>query len=400
MRLHIQWLQLFLFIALSLMLSAFGGLAGFFSLFISVLLPLYALFALLYLLVSWEKYAWYQTFSTNHPHKGESIRFEIHLANDGCFPLSGGTCRFVIPGKEQQLPLPVGFLPGMPAHSTYTEDIACPYRGTYTAGIRAIILRTPLGIIQVEIITQPQIFYVFPELYTPGSSLEAYMTTIGSMLPGERIGMGDTSVFEYATPLREQMPSRGILWKRWAATGIPSCAVYGETRSRGIAIVIDLYPCCPEPEAQEKLAAEDILMSAAFSVMRYLASHRISVRLFCGSEQEGTLIDSEEAFRKLYDRSANIIFSDTSFPAAAFAEENTAMLFSARPIEALYGEYKKKLGAGTEPHLFLCPPQSLFKRESARSRILQEERLKAGSKSFFYIADARKGGKEVTDAFR
>ena len=91
MRVRIKWIQLFVFIFLCTILAAFGGLAGFFSLFMSVLLPFYAVFAILYMLVSWKKYAWYQNFSTNHPKKGESIQFEIRLTNDGFFPLSGGT---------------------------------------------------------------------------------------------------------------------------------------------------------------------------------------------------------------------------------------------------------------------------------------------------------------------
>ena len=401
MRLHIQWIPLCIFAVLCFVFASFGGLAGFVSLFLSCFLPFYALFSLLYLIVSWEKYAWYQSFSTNHPHKGESIHFEIHLKNEGSFPLTGGSCSFVVPGKEQRLPLPVGFLPGLEASATYTAEIACPYRGTYVAGIRSIQLSTPLGIIRPEVHIQPQIFYVLPELYKINQPVETYLTSAGSVLPGAKSGAGDNSIFEYALPLRDGMPAQGMLWKRWAATGIPSCAVYGEARSRGISVVLDLYPCSPAAAGEaEKLAAEDLLMSAAFSVVQHLAAQRIAVHFISGGAQSGLLIDSEEAFMHLYERSANIFFSDPAFPASAFSGESSAILFSTRPIEDLYAAYKKHLLAGTEPHLFLCPPESNFVREQARSRILQDERMKAGSRSLFYVADVKKGVREIGNAFR
>jgi len=382
-----------------MILAAFGGFAGFFSLFISVLPPFYALFAIVYMIVSWKKYAWFQTFSTSHPQKGESIQFEIHLTNDSFFPLSGGTCCFVVPGREMKLPMPIGFLPGMSPKTTYKTSVECPYRGTYTVGIRSIILSTPLGIIQVEIVIQPQIFYVLPELVVLGQSVEKYMTTAGSMIPGEKTGAGDTSIFEYALPLQAQMSARGILWKKWAATGIPSFAVYGEARSKGISIVIDLYPCSEDSESEEKLAAEDMLMGAAFSVMHYLASRKITVKFFTGGNTDGMVIEDEESFRNLYDRSSNIIFSDQSFPQAAFDTESSAMLFSARPISELYDTYRRNLMTKTEPHLFLCPPESTFEQENSKSRILQDERIKADSRTFFYVADVKKGSGEIANAF-
>jgi hypothetical protein len=251
----------------------------------------------------------------------------------------------------------------------------------------------------VEIVIQPQVFYVLPELFVLDQSVEKYMTTTGSMIPGEKTGAGDNSIFEYAQPLQAEMSAKGILWKKWAATGIPSVAVYGEARSKGISIVIDLYPCSEKTESEEKLACEDILMSAAFSLMQYLASRKISVRFFTGGDTEGIVIDGEESFRNLYDRSANIIFSDRSFPTAAFDMESSAMLFSARPINELYDIYRRNLVTKTEPHLFLCPPESAFEDENARCRILQDERIKSDSRTLFYVADVRKGSGEIKNAF-
>lgn len=408
MRVRIKWSAVGFFVALAFILSSLAGLAGFFSFWLSTFLPLYAIFSIIYLFVSWEGYAWFQNFSTNHPRKGETIKFEMRLSNDFKIPLSGGTCTFVVPGKQSELSLPIGVFPGSKQSITYTAEIVCPYRGTYIAGIKSIKLSTPLGIIKTEIDIVPQVFYVFPELYRLGQSIEKYTVSSGAILPAQGKDNEDPTVFEYTAPLLQEMSARRIAWKRWAQTGIPSVIVYGEARTRGIRIVLDLYPCVamnnyffesqPEKE-KEKLAAEDIIMSAAFSVMQYLAEQRIAVTFITGGNNQGVFIDSEAVFKNVYEKSVNIIFSDDSFPDAAFSDENVAMLFSTRPIEAIYSEYEKRMYNGTEPHLFLCPPESKVDVEKKYAEVIKEQRFQIGSKSFFYVADVRNGSKEITDAF-
>lgn len=405
MQIKVRWIPLSIYVVVMIIAASFGGLAGFFSFWISCFLPLYAVVAIIFLILSWHYYAWHQDFSTSHPRKGESIHYSIRLSNDGVFPLTGGSCLFTMPGKETNLALPIGLIPGTKKTESYETEISCPYRGTYVTGITAIKLSTPLHIIETKITIMPQTFYVYPELCELNASIEKYAISAGTTIPGSGKGSSDNSIFEYTTPLREEIPGARISWKRWAATGIPTAIINGQARSRGLTIVLDLFPCDtikskPSITEEEKLGAEDLAISAAFSVMQYLAIREIPVTFITGSELTGQVVDSLDTFWKLYERSTSIFFADSAFPTSAFSGDSNAILFSTRTLADLYNEYEHALHTGNEPHLFLCPPCSRFESEKERAELVREQRTAAGSHSLFHVANIKNGIKEVLDAFK
>lgn len=398
MKIRIRWAFAGAFIALVCIINSFAGFVGFFSFWLSVILPFYAFFAIVYLIVSWELYAWFQTYSTNHPRKGETIHFEIRFTNDGKFPLIGGTCKFIMPGSIKNFDLPIGFLPKSPKTLVYTADVACPYRGTYIAGIESIHLSTPLGLIQTEVSAQVQTFYVLPELCPLSSVVESYAMSAGTTISGGSNGEEDAVSFECTAPLLEGQTTSRIAWKKWASTGVPATIVNGHSRSQSVTIVLDLYPCAKVSDNQ-KLAAEDMVISAAFSLLQYFALCKIPVNFITGGSLHGTLIDGEDSFKSFYERSVNILFTDPSFPQAAFAGGTKAFLFTARPLIELYSDYEKNLHTATEPHIFLCPPEPLYEAEKSRATVVSEQRHNSLSHSLFYVANVKNGSKEITDAF-
>lgn len=405
MKIRVRWIPATIYILVMIFTASLGGLAGFSSFWISLFLPIYAVIAIIYLIISWNYYAWHQEFSTSHPRKGESIHFSIRLSNDGLIPLCGGSCIYTMPGKENSLSLPIGIIPGTKLTEIYETEICCPYRGTYIAGIKSIKLSTPLHILETNITIMPQQFYVYPELYELDDSIEKYAISTGSAIPTGGRGSSDNSIFEYTMPLREEIPEARISWKKWAATGIPTTIVSGQARSRGISIVLDLFPCdkiqtkTPISD-EEKLAAEDLIMSAAFSVMQYLVLHDIPVTFFTGGTQKGQLIDSKEIFWNLYERSTGIFFDDETIPLSSFTGDTKSILFSTRPIADLYSEYEHALHSGNEPHVLLCPPKSRFESENEHAELIREQKVAAGSHSLFYVADVMNCKKEITDAFK
>lgn len=396
MKIRIRWLNAIIFIAILLIIATFGGFAGYLSFVISIFLPVYAVVSIIYLIISWNIFAYHQNFSTDHPQKGEKIQFVIKLVNDGKIPLTSGTCKFTVLGNESRISLPVGCLPGAKKTIVHETEIVCPYRGTYTAGIESIMLSTPLGIIQTEIELSPHVFYVYPELCTLDSSIEEYAVSAGVTVHGSTRGGSDPSIFEYTIPLREELPGTRIAWKRWASTAIPSAIISGRAKSKGLTVVLDLYPC--DVPIEEKLAAEDLVISAFFSVIRYLVNHEIPVRLVTGSSSM-RYIDSQETYETLFDRSTGLLFNDLSFPSAAFEEDGGAILFTCRPISEFFQEYEKSLYTYSEPNLFICPPVSKYLEEKKHADLIQDRRYVISSHTLFYVADVKKGIKEVSDAF-
>lgn len=396
MKVRIKWVNAILFIAVMLIVATFGGFAGYLSFVISIFLPVYSVISIIYLAISWNIFAYHQTFSTDHPQKGERIQFKIKLANDGKIPLTSGTCKYTVLGKESYINLPTGCLPGTKQFIVYETEISCPYRGTYTAGIELIKLSTPLGIIQTEIKLLPHVFYVFPEICNLDSSIEEYAVLSGSTIQGENRGGTDPSIFEYTIPLKEEIPGIRIAWKRWASTGIPSAIVSGRAKSKGLTVILDLYSC--DVLMEEKLAAEDLIISAFFSVIKYLVNHEIPVQLVVGSSSIKS-IDSDEEWQTLFDHSTGILFNDSCFPSIAFEENGGAILFSCRPISDFFQEYEKSLYLGTEPNIFVCPPASKYSEEKKHGDLIQDKRYSISSHSLFHVADVRNGIKEVSDAF-
>lgn len=396
MHIRIKWMNAIIFIVVMIIMAAFGGFAGYLSFVISMLLPIYAVVAIIHLVISWNILAYHQSFSTNHPLKGEKIKFAIELTNEGHIPLCGGTCKFTVVGNENVLTLPVGALPGTKKTIEYQTEICCPYRGTYTAGIESITLSTPLGIIQTEMEILPQVFYVYPEVCELNSSLEQYTESSGVTVPGSIRGGSDMSIFEYVVPLREEMPGARICWKRWASTGIPSAIITGRAKSKGLSIVLDLYHLSVSDE--ERLPCEDMVISAAFSVIHYLVLHDIPVLFSCGSGSAKS-IDSESTWQALYDSSTNILFDDDSFPRAAFDDETGSILFSCRPLSELYSSYEKSLYVGNEPHMFICPPLVNQEEEKRHADLIRDKRYSVSSKSLFYVADVTSTIKEAMNAF-
>lgn len=404
MKVHVRWSFVVVYIALMCIVNSFAGFAGFFSFWISVIGPFYALFAILYLIFSWIFYAWTQDISTDHPKKGEVINFKIRFTNESFFPLIGGICKFVLPGSFKEFLLPVGFFPKSPKVVNYTTDVVCPYRGTYIAGIKSIQLSTPLKIIQTEMEIIPQKFYVLPELISLSTEVNAYTISSGSSISGGTSGADDISAFEYTIPLQKdssgQLLMNGrIAWKKWASSGIPCGIISGKSRSTELTIILDLYSV-ETKSINERLAAEDMIISAAFSLLLYLAKNKTPVTFVIGSSDNGIYIDNEDSFKSSYEHSINIMFDDLSFPYNAFNKSGSCFLFSTRSLMELYTEYEKSLRSSSEPHLFLCPPESSFETENKAFEVIRKQRDNFSSRSMFYIANVKNGSKEIIDAFK
>lgn len=398
MKIRIRWAFAGAFIALVLIINSFAGFAGFFSFLVSLFLPFYAVSSIIYIFFSWNSYAWFQSFSTNHPRKGETIHFDIRFSNDGILPLLGGTCTFIMPDSSKTFALPIGHLPSAPNVITYTADIACPYRGTYIAGIESINLSTPLGIIKTSMNVHPETFYVFPELCPLTFFNETYTPKAGTNISPNTAGEEDSSVFECTAPLTDGVARGRIAWKKWASSGVPATIVSGQSRSKEVTVVLDLYPCT-DATKNERLACEDMVISAAFSLLNHLAKRKIPVTFITGGEANGILIENPESFTKLYERSVNIFFNDPSFPESAFNGQSASFLFTARPLSELYNRYEKAMQTGGEPHLFLCPTESRYQKEKERAGVVEEQRHTKGCRSLFYTANVINGSKEITDAF-
>ncbi|HOE08488.1 MAG TPA: hypothetical protein PLU33_07190 [Treponemataceae bacterium] len=399
MRLRIKPAGLAVYLCILIVLITFSGLAGYVSVFIAVFLPVLSLISLVHVWYSWAALAFHQTFSTDHPVKGETVLYSLHLADEKLFPLSAGFCSFSNPGSGKAFvdEISIPLLPSKPV--TYEEKIRCAYRGIYIMGLTGIRIRSVLGLFETEIAIEPRIFYVYPELVKFTSPLERLARSSGITEPDTQSNKDDITIFEYLLPLREETSVRSIAWKRWAATGIPSRIVHGRSRSPALRIVLDLWPGDEFLSEIDKLAAEDLAMTAVFSVMQYMAQKTIPVSFYAGEQENPIFVDNIDVFQQIFDQSTGILFNDASYPGAAFTPGSAVLLISTRPLEALFSSYEDALQGGFEPHFLSCPPPSMYKEEKCVFDALTERRRSMGSRSLLRITDTKNGAEEVVHAF-
>lgn len=404
MTIKIRPLAFIAFCTFSIVLGTFTALAGFLSSFFSVLLPALFVASLVHLVISWHTFAFSQDFSNDHPQKGEVVHFSLIMSNESPIPAATGCCRFADPGPTSSFARDVSSPVGGNENTKFEADIRCSYRGTYVIGLSSFSFRDATGMIEVGERVEPRTFYVYPELVQLGVGVEKLARSSGSDRPGSDSREEDPSIFEYVSPLLPGRPARHIAWKRWAATGIPAETVHGQARSSALTVVLDLWS--GYSGGIEKLASEDMAMSAAFSVIRYLVREQIPVELAYGSGNECISISTEEQFQEVFDRTTSVIFNDDGFPALAFAPDRTALLVTTRPLIDyrktmpldLFTAYEEALTKGAQPHLLACPPPAMADNEKQALETLVELKTTFGAKGLLALADSQRGLEDITHA--
>ncbi len=407
MRLRVKPLALLSFFTISFILNTFSGLSGVLSTLLSILLPAVLVCSLVQLVYSSLSFTFHQTFSNDHPLKGEVVRYELHTANESILPVAEGICLFSAPGQLNAFRDSMPLSTGGGDSQVYTEEIRCAYRGTYIIGLSLYSFKESLGIFQLEETIERRVFYVFPELVKLNSNIERLARSSGADQPGSAASEDDITIFEYIREMQAGRSARRIAWKRWAATGIPGEIIHGQSRSSALTVVLDLWPL--ECQGADRLAAEDMAVSALFSVLQYLSRELIPVTMVLGGDEKRTLIDSSDDFTRLYDQSTNIIFSDTRFPSSAFLPGQATLLITTRPLIGkgqenvrantdLFTAFEHALTRGCEPHMLICPPPSRADEERKYLDTLIERQAENGGKARLALADSRRGAEDIINA--
>jgi hypothetical protein len=388
----------------SVVTASFSGLAGPLSSAIAFLPPAFVVASTVHLILSWHSFRFHQSFSNDHPQKGDIVRYRLSMSNESPIPPARGICAFSAPGTHSAFRDRVEIPANGNESKEYETELRCFWRGTYTFGLRSISFRDSAGIFSVEEKIEPRVFYVYPELVNIGADIERLTRSTGFDKTGASAKEDDPSIFENLAPLGRGKQARRVAWKRWAATGTPAEIVTGRSGSDSLRVVLDLWPGYPGIEETEKLAAEDMATSAVFSVLRALVRERIPARLILGDGDRAVEIATEDDFNDAFARSTNILFTDDGFPFAAFASQEATLLVTTRPLDAetdgtsVFSALEESAAAGTDPHILACPPPGATDAERATLAVVAERHAALGGKSLIRLADARRGIEEITHA--
>ncbi len=393
------------FIAVALTLDATRGLAGPLSRAAAVLPILFALASLAHLAATWAAFGFHEEFSTDHPLKGDVIRYSIHLRNGLPVPAASGRCRFASAGPAsrgfEELALQLGG-----GESTSRESrIACAYRGVYVIGARSFLYRGTLGILELEHEVEPRVFYVYPEIVRLGSLVDRLAEGGGEERASSGGGSPDPTVIDGLRPLADGRPAGRIAWKRWAATGVPCEPIEGRSSAYGLRVVLDLRP--PLAEGEDRLAAEDLAVTAAYSLLARLVEAGIPAEFVLGGEETGRPIEDRASFDAAFATSTSVLFTDHRFPLSAFAGGRASVLVSTRPIaEAdpsvgvdLFGALEAAQERGRSVSLVAVPPPERADLERTCALAALERLRSDPRRSALFVLDPRRGSEDLVHAF-
>lgn len=395
-------------IILIALLDALRGLAGpfaaalaFFPLFLSI-------FSLLHTALSYSYFGFHQDFSTDHPAKGQPIRYSIHLQNHLPLPLSNLRCTFTFAGpgtaKIQD------FTPYIGSNSAASREefLRCAYRGVYAAGAERFIFRDALGIVELEHQVESRVFHVFPELVSLGPGVENLASGGGEgrAVPGS--SNIDPGVFKSLVPLSTGRGGHRIAWSRYAASGIPSVLEEGGISSFGLRILLDLRPPLGFIDENDRLAAEDLAISMVFSLLDSLSQLSVPAELVLGSSGIELKINDKAAFEEAYVQSTSILFTDTALPTAIFKDNRALLIVSVRSISDRISTentdlYEIMESAAHSPvllHLVTVVPPSRVAMELERvSNARERLQLKDSTGVLFKALDTRSGSEALLQVF-
>jgi hypothetical protein len=276
-----------------------------------VALIFYPVVSILVLFVMYFKLRFFQNFSTEHPVKGEIVKYTINFTNELPIPFPCVNVRFktITPLKDISLPEFSVYIKGS-GKLAKEFDINCPYRGIYTVGLERVMVEDLLRFFRLNIKVWYKTFYVYPRIlplthFTPG--IEAVEGgTMGLPFGGEP----DYSLFDQLREYRPGDTIRHIYWKKFAIIGKPFLKEYDTTPQPSVTIYFDINH--PEAQSHSALEIEDTSVEILVSLVKYFLDNEIetSVRA-AGRDFFDFTGRSALDFKSFYELTTNLMFQET-----------------------------------------------------------------------------------------
>jgi len=307
-----------------------GSYVAPFFLFLFVLLLLIPVISLLYMLIPFLSLKYYQDFSSEHPVKGESVRYRLSLANETPLPLHHlETCfKTVHPFMEEVLR---GFTTYIRAGSRSDKEyeIRCPFRGIYTVGLEALAAEDPLHFFVLRRRVWYRTFYVYPRVL----ALRIFATGSEKSerpVQGSSTGsVADYTLFSALSSYRSGEPLRHVAWKKFAATGTPFIKKYETSAEPGVTIYFDLRPT--PLTGLRALETEDVSVDVLVALVKYYLDLNVPITVRAPGRSLYTFRgNSASSFQRFYASTTELIFQPTISPAELYRMDKQGGAYEAR----------------------------------------------------------------------
>ncbi|MBN1698538.1 MAG: DUF58 domain-containing protein [Spirochaetales bacterium] len=306
----------FVMIIIYLAGSYFGGV----MLFLMYGLLLLPLLSIAHLLISVFGIKYFQYFSSDHPVKGETIRYRVVLTNESFLSISKVSSHFVTVNplmdtmiEDFHLSLSRG------EKKEFVYEITCSYRGIYNVGLDSVTVADMLDLVNVTIPVWHRTFYVYPRILTLSRfffGAESLLIKASAAAPA---GLPDSTLVRGIREYREPASARHIFWKKFAATGLPVLKEYDTSATPEVALYIDLSNEDAASLSIKALEREDVSIEILTALVRYYLKADIRLTVTCHCNPIFTFKgDRLEAFDEFYRTTINLFSGGLQNPYELF----------------------------------------------------------------------------------
>ncbi|MBN1411425.1 MAG: DUF58 domain-containing protein [Spirochaetales bacterium] len=276
-----------------------------------IVLILFPLLSIALFLASYFNLKFTQNFSTEHPMKGEIVKYKIVFANELSFPFPFVHIKFMAITPEQAYTLPE-YSVYIKRKGEFTEEfeIQCPYRGIYNVGLEQVIVRDMLHFFQLKLKVWHKTFYVYPRILL----LQRFFPGLEDVEGGEKGlpygGNPDYSMFDQLKEYRPGETIKHIYWKKFAIMGRPVLKEFDTTPQPAVCLYFDLRK--PVEKNVEELEIEDTSVEILVAMTKFFLDHDIKTVVRTGGREMYSFEGKEASdFNTFYNSTSSLMFQDT-----------------------------------------------------------------------------------------
>ncbi len=312
-------IALYCFVLLILYLSA-AYLGPLFVFLFSVFLAA-PILSLLLTLITLALLKYHQSFSSDHPRKGEEVVYTLAVSKEALLP--SGAIRLRLIGTQQGMNLgldDIDLYPSANRRFAFNHTIKCPFRGVYVVGLASIEVRGYFGWLSFNLPAWARTFYVYPRI------VELHQTPLAEegltvSLPGATHGTEeDITLLESLKPYAPGDQVRHISWKKFASFGFPATRTYESSAQPGVTIVLDTRG---DPEKDERtLEVEDCSVEIVVALVKYFSEAGVRTTVL-GDGIEPFIFAgrNDEQFRRFHRSTVSIFFESELSPLRVLEEQ-------------------------------------------------------------------------------
>lgn len=276
-----------------------------------IALLVYPIISFLILIFTYFNLRFFQKFSTEHPIKGEIVKYTIIFSNEFILPFPHVDIRFktITPLMDMHLPEYSVFI-NSGSEFKKTFDINCPYRGIYTVGLKEVFIEDLLHFFKFKRKVRHKTFYVYPRVL----ELQHFAPGLEDISGGDNdIPFGGEPDYAMFNQLKEYRPGetiKHIYWKKFAIIGRPVIKEFDTSPQASVRIYFDLTK--PQEKYISELEIEDTSVEILVALVKYFLDNEIETTVKAqGRELYNFCGKGGSDFKEFHESTTTLIFQDT-----------------------------------------------------------------------------------------